>query len=157
MKFRLENIQEKILVGLQMKMSWQENRTMQLWQSFMPRRKEIENKINEDLFSINIYPEDFDFSINSMEKVFTKWAAIEVKNMDAIPPNFEFYRLPAGRYAVFSYKGLSTDPSVFEYIYGTWLPNSNYQLEQRPHFEILGEKYKNKDPNSEEEIWIPVK
>jgi AraC family transcriptional regulator len=37
------------------------------------------------------------------------------------------------------------------------LPNSNYHLDDRPHFEILGEKYKNADPGSEEEIWIPIK
>lgn len=48
--------------------------------------------------------------------------------------------------------------SLAEYIYGSWLPNSTeYARDNRPHFEILGEKYKNNDPESEEEIWIPVK
>jgi AraC family transcriptional regulator len=32
-----------------------------------------------------------------------------------------------------------------------------YFLDDRPHFEILGDKYKNGDPDSEEEIWIPIK
>ena len=32
-----------------------------------------------------------------------------------------------------------------------------YTLDDRPHFEILGEKYKNQDPDSEEELWIPIK
>jgi hypothetical protein len=26
-----------------------------------------------------------------------------------------------------------------------------------PHFEVLGDKYKNNDPSSEEEVWIPIK
>lgn len=31
-------------------------------------------------------------------------------------------------------------------------------VEYKPnHFEILGEKYKNNDPLSEEDIWIPIK
>jgi hypothetical protein len=30
-------------------------------------------------------------------------------------------------------------------------------LDNRPHFEILGEKYKNADPDSEEDVYIPVK
>lgn len=47
--------------------------------------------------------------------------------------------------------------SIFQYIFGTWLPASGYYLDNRPHFEILGHKYKNNDPDSEEEIWIPVK
>ena len=35
--------------------------------------------------------------------------------------------------------------------------NRLYILDNRPHFEVLGGKYKNNDSNSEEEIWIPVK
>lgn len=37
------------------------------------------------------------------------------------------------------------------------IPSSAYEVDQRPHVEILTEKYKHNDPNSEEEIWIPVK
>ena len=58
---------------------------------------------------------------------------------------------------IFDYKGSSTDTSIFQYIFRTWLPSSSYQLDDRPHFEVLGAKYKNNDPESEEEIWIPIK
>jgi AraC family transcriptional regulator len=37
------------------------------------------------------------------------------------------------------------------------LPGSDYSLDSRAHFEILGKKYKHDDPNSEEEVWIPIK
>jgi AraC family transcriptional regulator len=37
------------------------------------------------------------------------------------------------------------------------LPASGYELDDRPHFEILGERYKNNDPDSEEELWFPVR
>ena len=61
-------------------------------------------------------------------------------------------------YAVFQYKGdQSNAPAFFNAIYSEWLPTSYYELDWRPQFEILGEKYKTNDPNSEEEIWIPVK
>ena len=46
---------------------------------------------------------------------------------------------------------------TFRYILGEWMRDSDYDLDNRPHFEILGEKYKNGSPDSEEEIWIPVK
>lgn len=39
------------------------------------------------------------------------------------------------------------------YIFATWLPSSAYVLDNRPHFEVLGAKYKSNDPGSEEEIW----
>jgi AraC family transcriptional regulator len=51
----------------------------------------------------------------------------------------------------------STGQKIFQYIFETWLPNSGYLLDNRPHFEILGAKYKNEDPDSEEELWIPIK
>jgi len=47
--------------------------------------------------------------------------------------------------------------SFFQKIYTVWLPASDYVLDNRPHFEVLGDKYKNNDPSSEEEVWIPIK
>jgi AraC family transcriptional regulator len=69
----------------------------------------------------------------------------------------ETFNLNCGEYAVFDYQGLSNDNSIFQYIYRKWLPNSNYKLENRSHFEVLGENYRNNDPNSKEQIWIPIK
>jgi AraC family transcriptional regulator len=69
----------------------------------------------------------------------------------------EVFVLTGGLYAVFDYKGSNKDNTIFRYIYGEWLPNSEYILANRPHFEVLGDKYKNNDPFSEEEIWIPIK
>ena len=66
----------------------------------------------------------------------------------------EAFTLRGGLYAVFDYQGNS--PEIFQYISQKWLPNSDYKLDKRPHFEILGEKYKNNNPDSEEEIWIPI-
>ena len=86
-----------------------------------------------------------------------KWGAVEVSNNNSVPKTMESFNITSGLYAVFDYKGLSTDNRIFEYIFGTWLPRSEYLVDDRPHFEILGENYKNGDPNSEEEIWIPVK
>ena len=88
---------------------------------------------------------------------FEKWASVEVTDFNNVPGDMETFILAGGLYAVFDYKGSSNDPSIFQYIFGTWLPGSGYALDGRPHFEVLGEKYKNNDPTSEEEIWIPIK
>ena len=58
---------------------------------------------------------------------------------------------------IFDHKGSSSDHSIFEYIFSKWLPASKYEVDDRPHFEVLGLNYKNNDPESEEEIWIPIK
>jgi AraC family transcriptional regulator len=149
---------EKKLIGKRIIMSLADNKTFELWKSFMPRRKEIRNNLNTDLFSMQVYDKSYDFRNFDPEATFEKWAAIEVSDLDTVPEEMESYSLPEGLYAVFIYKGAASQgTNMFRYIFGTWLPGSDYLLDNRPHFEILGEKYKNEDPESEEEIWIPIK
>jgi len=154
MKPRIENIGEKKLVGRKMVMSLTDNKTFELWHSFMPIRKLVPNSIDNDLYSLQNYDLCY-FTDFKPEKKFEKWAATEVASFENIPKNFEPFTLPGGLYAVFQQKGMST--GIFQTIFSEWLPISEYQLDNRPHFEILGEKYKNGSPDSEEEIWIPIK
>ena len=148
----------KTLVGKRLKMSFAKNRTVELWKSFMPRLKEINHRVSGDLFSIQLFDELPDFSKFNPTLMFEKWAAAEVSNQDTIPDGMEAIHLEGGLYAVFAYKGAVSEAAVFfQYIFDTWLPGSEYTLDSRPHFEILGEKYNNDSADSEEEIWIPVK
>ncbi len=149
-------ISEKKLVGNRLVMSLANNRTSKLWKNFMPRRKEISNSVSGDLISMQIYNPTY-FSDFNPENEFEKWAAVEVSDYSNIPQGMETFTLAGGLYAVFVYKGLSTDRGIFDYIFGTWIPDSDYLPDDRPHFEVLGDRYKNDDPDSEEEIWIPVR
>jgi AraC family transcriptional regulator len=158
MQPRIELVRERKLIGKRMIRTFANNETFKLWQSFMPARKEIKNSLSTNLYALQVYPDSYDFTFSNLDAKFEKWAAIEVANFDDVPGGMDTYILPGGLYAVFDYKGLSTDTKIFQDIFGTWLPNStNYCLDNRPHFEILGGKYKNNDPDSEEEIWIPIK
>jgi AraC family transcriptional regulator len=152
----IKNLEEKKLIGLNIKMSVSENRTGELWGTFGPRIKEIEHRITTDKISMQIYPPSY-FKLFNPATEFQKWATVEVSDFKNIPPNMKSFVLEQGLYAVFNYKGSSSDTSVFQYIFTKWLPDSNYMIDDRPHFEVLGSKYKNNDPSSEEEIWIPIK
>jgi AraC family transcriptional regulator len=155
---RIETLAEKKLVGKSLPMSFADDKTFMLWRSFMPERKSITNALSGNLFSLQVYPDSFDFKTFSPLVTFTKWAAMEVTNFDALPAGMESFTLAGGLYAVFDYIGAaSAGQKTFEYIFKTWLPASDYDLDNRPHFEILGKKYKREDPTSEEEIWIPIK
>ena len=157
MEPRIENIPEKKLIGKRKIMSFLNNTTPELWKSFMPRRNEIKNNIGADLYSMQNYAPAF-FDKFNPDAAFEKWAAVQVTNFDTVPADMETFILPGGLYAVFFYRGSATAAAeAFQYILGTWLPGSDYTLDNRPHFEILGEKYKNNHPDSEEEIWIPIK
>ncbi|GET24931.1 GyrI-like domain-containing protein [Prolixibacter sp. NT017] len=156
-EYRIKEIPVKKLVGKRMTMSFAENQTGELWKSFMPRRREITNNVNQDLISMQVYPAGFFRNFNPTTP-FEKWAAVEVNEFNSVPEGMETYVLPEGLYVVFIYHGKASDAApFFQHILGEWLPQSDYQLDDRPHFEILGEKYKNDSPYSEEEIWIPVK
>ena len=142
-------------IGKNLSFTYADYRVFELWSSFMPCRKEILNTIGTDLYNIQINPENFDFNPNTP---FVKWAAVAVTNFDFVPEGMEVLEIPQGLYAVFNYKGdQSNVAAFFNAIYTEWLPASGYELGNHPQFEILGEKYKNNDPNSEEEIWIPIK
>jgi AraC family transcriptional regulator len=153
---RIETISEKKLIGISKIMSLRDNKTGELWREFMLRRNEIKYPINSDLISMQVFEKDH-FKHFDPNNKFEKWAALEVSEFGDDPEGMKTFLLKEGLYAVFEYKGLSTDNTIFNYIFGEWLPNSQFELDMRPHFEVLGEKYKNNDPNSEEEIWIPIK
>jgi AraC family transcriptional regulator len=154
---RIENLKEKKLVGKRIQMSFSENKTFELWHSFMPRRKEITSMLGSDLFSVEVYPAGFYDQFNPAT-IFEKWAAVEVTDHSSVPDGMETITLPNGLYAVFLHQGPASEgPKTYQYIFGIWLSNSDYILDNRPHFALMGEKYKNNEPDSEEELWIPVK
>jgi len=157
MFLRVDTISEKKLVGKRMTMSLTNNRTGELWRSFMMRRKDVANAVGTDLYSMQVYSLSYYTNFNPATE-FEKWAATEVADFDDVPADMETFTLPTGLYAVFLHKGTaSAGAKTFQYIFTEWLPNEAYILDNRPHFEILGGKYKNDDPTSEEEIWVPVK
>jgi AraC family transcriptional regulator len=155
MFLRIETLPSKKLMGKQLPMSFSQDRTGVLWGSFMPQRKHILNKLDNNLYSMQIFstPPSFQKDVE-----FVKWAAVEVTDFEVIPEGMETYILTGGSYAVFQHIGpASAFQKTFHYIFQEWLPSSEYVLDHREHFELLGEKYKNNDPDSEEEVWIPIK
>jgi AraC family transcriptional regulator len=58
---RIETLSEKKLIGKRIEMSMSENKTVQLWLSFMPLRKTIKDSLTSDLFSMQVYDPSFDF------------------------------------------------------------------------------------------------
>ena len=158
MEPRIETLTEKKLIGKSLTTSLSNNRTAELWRSFMPERKAIKNNVSSDLFSLQVYPDSYNFRQFNYDAEFEKWAAVEVSAFNDIPEGMKTLELKGGIYAVFIHKGPASEgEKTFKYIFTVWLPNSKYELDNRPHFEILGDKYKNNEAESEEEVWIPIK
>jgi AraC family transcriptional regulator len=157
MQPRIETSPEKKLIGKRIRMSIAQNRTQELWQGFMQRRNEISNTIGTDMYSMRVYSDAAYFSNFNPTAEFDKWAAIEVTDFGNVPDGFETLTIPEGLYAIFPYKGAPSAAGPFyQHIYATWLPASGYRLDNRPHFEIMGAKYKGEHPDSEEDVWVPI-
>lgn len=149
------NLESKSLVGISANMSVVNDSTLKLFQTFMPRRKEILNVKNTCTYDLRVYPNTYFQSFNPSAE-FKKFALAEVSSIEEIPHGMQVFHLVSGQYAVFKHQGPITDNSIFQYIFTNWLPNSTHQLDNRPHFELMGAKVKFDDPDAEEEIWIPV-
>ena len=157
MEPRIEILNEKKLIGMRIVMSFSSNKTSQLWRSFMPRRKEIKNNIGDALYSVDVCPPNFFTNFNPTVE-YEKWATVEVTDLNTIPVEMESLTIPGGLYAVFTYIGPASEGAkIYRYILETWLPASDFQYDDRANFAVMGEKYKGEAPDSEEEIWIPVK
>ena len=154
---KIVDLRSKQLVGMHLSMSLADNRTGELWRSFMLRRREIENRVDTQFISMQVY--------QSGEKnhfipttLFEKWAVVEVSDASEIPDGMDCYHLKGGTYAVFEHHGpANLFPKAMHFIFGEWMPASGYELDDREHFEVLGEGYDPIDPNASEEIWIPVR
>jgi len=155
---RIITIEAKKFIGLQTKTSLANSNTGRLWGEFMPRRSEVKNNLGDDLFSIQVYPDNLKMNDFTADTVFTSWAAVEVTDFDNTPPGMECRSLPGGLYAVFRHKGSTKEfHKTTEFIFNTWIPSSIYEVDNREHFEILSDKYFGpNDPNSEEDVYVPI-
>ena len=91
----IKSITEIKLVGKRLNMSFSKLQIQQLWQSFMPRKKEIINTLNNNLYSVEIYKQSSFFRNFDPTLEFEKWATVEVSNFDTIPSEMESLIIPA--------------------------------------------------------------
>lgn len=156
MEPQIKSTEKKYFIGMSIEMSLIDNKTFQLFSTFMPRKKEISDQKSNDIYDLIIYPKDYFLSFNPTT-YFKKHALVEVSNLKSVPQGMITITLPKGQYAVFTVKGHIPNQEVFQYIYSSWLPKSKFQVDDRPHFDILSEKIQQKAPDAEQEIWVPIK
>lgn len=159
MQPKIVETKSKKIIGMKKRMSLAEDKTSELWKGFIAQHKEIRNRSDQGFYSIQVYDKDFKIESFNETVKFDKWAAVEVTNLEHIPEGMETHLLSGGKFAVFIHKGKAeTFYKTAQYIYTVWLPDSGYQLDDREHYEYMGELYLGpENPDSEEEVWIPIK
>lgn len=155
---KIKLFKESQFIGYKSSITIKNNTSAEIWQHFMPLKKHITDVSNENLYSIQIYPDFLLTDKFTPETKFEKWACVMVERTESIPDSLSTLTIPSGQYAVFMHKGTMSDfPKTMDYIFREWLPNSNYQFDNRPQFEVMDHRYIQNSPDSEEEVWIPIK
>lgn len=146
------------ITGHAVKQSFAQDRTFELWSGFMPVRHQVCADADAPLVSLQRYPTNFSFAPPDLETSFEKWAGCITPDGFQAADGFETLHIPSGTYAVFLHRGPASGAArTFGYIFSQWLPDSGYEIDVRPHFEILDKRYKHNQPDSEEEVFIPIK
>jgi AraC family transcriptional regulator len=104
-----------------------------------------------------LYPPHY-FKAFNPQALFVKWAAVAVTSLEhKLEAPLQSLKVASGLYAVFIHKGpASATPKTHEYIFSNWLPQSDYQLNNRPHLALMPSGYNPKAEDGKEEIWIPI-
>lgn len=153
----IEIFPSKTFVGLRQTVTITTDNPVALWRPFRMSMKEIGNGIFDKLYSIQDF-DGVDFSNFTANTEFQKWAAIEVTEAKHIPTGMEVLEMPQGKYAIFIHKGTpATFKKTTDYIFGEWLPNSGFELDNRPHLSIMSKDYRPDDAAAKELVCIPVK
>ncbi len=105
MEYKVIDLKEKTIAGISVRTNnFSEDAGMVIgnqWKNFYENGiyESIKNKTTG--YSLGVYTE---YAGNEKDD-YTMMTACEIKNTDDIPENVEIYKIPAGRYAVFSIKG----------------------------------------------------
>ena len=127
-----------------------------LWCGFIGRLKEINGAIPKVSYGYCDQTEEVPEG-----KEFRYMAAVEVKDNETVPKGMVAVEIPAKEYAVFTHKGpIDEIGKTYDYIYGTWLPESDFEADGCHDFEYYDERFNDQNPmdkDSEVDIYVPVK
>lgn len=120
-----------------------------LWGVFNQRDGEIKNKTNHEI-CFGVCDPDM-----SEDGKFHYTICVEVSSFADIPEGMITKIIPAGKYLVFTHNGpVEEIAGLYRKIYGTWLPNSKYEVEKRPDFEYYDKRFCER---GELDLYIPIK
>ena len=121
-----------------------------LWSAFLPRLSEISQGIAGTAYGVIQQHEDGDGLLRYC-------AALEVTAIPEVPCGMRKVRIPAATYAFFTHHGpTETLDNTVNYIYSTWLAQSNYQHTYAPDLEVYGASFQQDAADSEMFYAIPI-
>ena len=146
------------LIGMCVRTSFVNDRTSEVWRGFRTVISTVRGRIDTDSYSVKVYGSQYSFTSFDPASEFEKWAAVRVSADALVPDGLESLTIPAGHYAEFLHVGPASAASkIFPDILGRLIPEAGFEIDLRPHFEILPEGYDPFDYGSTERVLIPVR
>ena len=137
----------------------EQNEIGKLWARFSAfcenHREAFKHEVNAKIgWELHIGTDEYDET-----KEYYVMVGIEVSEIEDLPAPIFAKVLPAGQYAVFTLKGEQMTGDWGKAIYKEWLPLSAYEEAYSCTIERYdADRFKRwGDPDSEMEIWVPVK
>lgn len=107
----------------------------ELWDEFLPRMDDIDNRITELSYGLIQQGKEKDDRLEY-------YAAVEVSHIESLPEGMVSFCVPESSYAKFQHRGQPlTVNNTVNYIYSSWLLQSGKRHTYAPDMEIYGHEY----------------
>lgn len=160
MKPEIKSKETFVVTGMEITTTLNNNKIPELWASFLPRASEIQNAKNNRVF-YGVCKCNPSFLVKEFndDTPFEEVVGLEINRDKKIPEGMVKHEVQGGLYAVFTHKGkLENLRTTYDYIWGTWVPNSGYEIDLRDDFEVYDQRFLGPDNESSEmDIYIPIK
>lgn len=160
MKPEIKTLEAFQVVGMKTLTSLKNNKLPQLWIQFLQRVPEIKHRIIPEI-SVGLCMNDSNFDISTFtdDTEYESMTAVIVDSDRDIPNGMLSKQISGGKYAVFTHIGsLQTLSETYDFIWGKWLPNSEFEVDSRDDFEWYDQQFLGPEhPESKMFIYIPVK
>lgn len=124
-----------------------------LWSAFRDHVAQITNRVGFDAFGIYEEYQEGETGVG-----FSYVCAVQVADFDNVPKGMITRIIPAHLYAAFRHDGpISSLPETLKYIWGSWLPKSDYEYVEKPDFELYAPATQPGNPDKTLFLYIPVR
>lgn len=149
----------KFVAGFRVDMSIENNNTLKMWEKFNTELVK-QNYISMNNNRYGIYETGGTCMPNTFNKnsEATLFIGIETSSDNNVPKGMKLKEISGGKYAKFIHKGTVKNLiSTYHYIWGVWLPNSSFQIDERDDLECYTEQFLGaENEESQIEIYFPI-